>query len=153
MANDTFQTVKLPATLFAELGATSADFADKLTAFLADAKATKLSLAAAESAATVSASASADFTTRLEAVEKAVVDFMVVDSASILAEATKAAKLEASAVASAILAKTGGEPLAASAPAAAPSAPAANKLKRADFAKLSVSEQSEFCIGGGSVED
>lgn len=152
MATETFQTVKLPAALFAELGATSADFADKLAAFLSDAKATKLSLANAEAAATVTASAGVDLEARLASVEKAVADFKLVDSAAIFAEATKAAKLEASAVASAILAKTGGDALPASAPASLPAA-AANKIKRADFSKLSAGEQSKFCIAGGSVED
>lgn len=152
MANETFQTVKLPGALFAELGATSADFADKLAAFFADAKATKASLESAESAVAASASTSADFTARLAVVEKSVADFKAADSAAILADCVKAAKLEASSVASAILAKTGGDALPASAPASAP-AQSANKIKRADFAKLSASEQSKFCIGGGSVED
>lgn len=118
MANETFQTVKLPGALFAELGATSADFADKLAAFFADAKSTKASLESAESAVAASASTSADFTARLAAVEKSVADFKDSDSAAILADCVKAAKLEASSVASAILAKTGGDALPASAPAA-----------------------------------
>lgn len=151
-AQDTFHTLKLSGSLLAELGATPADFSDKLAAFLADAKATKVSLASAESAASASASAGVDLAARLAAVEKSVAAFVAVDSASILAEATKAAKLEASSVASAILAKTGGDALPASSPATV-TPQAANKITRVDFAKLSASEQSKFCIGGGSVVD
>ena len=116
MATETFQSVKLPASLFAELGATPADFADKFAAFLADSKAAKLSLASAEAAATVTASAGVDMAARLDAVEKSVAAFLAVDSAAILASATAAAKVEASAVASAILAKSGGAPIVASVP-------------------------------------
>jgi hypothetical protein len=152
MATETFQTVKLPASLFAELGATPADFADKFAAFLADSKAAKLSLASAEAAATVTASAGVDMAARLDAVEKSVAAFLAVDSAAILASATAAAKVEASSVASAILAKSGGAPLVASVPVE-PGKPAANKIARADFSKLSANEQSRFCREGGSVVD
>ncbi len=110
-AQDTFHTLKLSGALLAELGATPADFADKLAAFLADAKATKVSLASAESAASATASAGADLAARLAAVEKSVAGFKAVDATAILAQAKETATATASSVAASILAKSGGAPL------------------------------------------
>lgn len=114
---DNILTLKLPESVLAELGATPADFQAKLTAFLADAKADKARLSQAQETATVTASANADIITRLAAVEANVAALQkapAFDRAALLSEA----KADASNLFTAMLAKTGGAPIAAASVAA-----------------------------------
>lgn len=153
MATETFQTLKLSDALMAELGATTADFSDKLTALLASSRESKVNVIAAQAAATETASAGVELADRLAALESRFVamESSKLDSDNILAAAKEAAKMEASATASAILAKSGGVPISASLPAAE----AASKLalSRAEFSALNPVEQSRFCLSGGRISE
>lgn len=105
-----FQTIKLSDELLAKLGATPADFADKLTALLASSDADKAALSQAQASATATATASAELLTRLAAVEANVAALQKAPGLD-REEIIKAAEAKASATASAILAKGGGAPL------------------------------------------
>lgn len=106
-----FQTIKLSDELLAKLGATPADFANKLTALLASSEADKAALSAAKNEnETATATANAELLTRLSTIEANVAALQkapAFDKAALLAEA----EAKASATASAILAKSGGAPI------------------------------------------
>ena len=141
-----FQTLKLSDELLAKIGATPADFADKLAALLATSEADKAALSAAAKNETATVTASAELLTRLSNVEANVAALKsapAFDRAALLAEA----EAKASAAASAILAKSGGAPLPTSTVAA--NDPAANleAAKDADPAKRYAADaklQAEF---------
>lgn len=124
-----FQTLKLSDELLAKLGATPADFADKLTALLATSEADKAALSAAAKNQTETVTANAELLARLSTIEANVAALQkapAFDRAALLAEA----EAKASATASAILAKSGGAPL--TAPTVAANDPAANGTAAAD---------------------
>lgn len=111
-----FLTAKIPQALADRIGASAADFSEKLTALL-DGQDAKL---AAALAAPKPAEPDAGLVARLEAVESKLAELSAapaVDRAALLKECRDAAATETAAKLSAVLAKTGGSPLAASEPA------------------------------------
>lgn len=118
--SENFLTAKIPQALADKLGANGSNFAEKLTAFLAE---SDTKLAEAAKAATVTASAGDALAARLDSLEAQFASLKAapaVDREDVL----KAAKLEASQLVAAAIAKTGGTPLAAATePAAAAGVP------------------------------
>lgn len=118
--SENFLTAKIPQALADKLGANGSNFADKLSAFLAE---NDTKLADAAKAATETATAGVDLAARLESLETQFASMKAAPSVD-REDVLKAAKLEASQLVAAAIAKTGGTPLAAaSEPAAAAGVP------------------------------
>lgn len=110
-----FLTAKIPQALADRIGASAADFSEKLSALL-DGQDAKL---AAAMAAPKPAEIDASLVSRLSAVETKLAELSaapVVDKAALLQECREAAAAETAAKMAAVLAKTAGAPLASGEP-------------------------------------
>jgi len=123
-----FLTAKIPQALADRLGANAADFSDKLTAFL-DSQAADL---AAAKAAPKAAEVDASLISRLSAVESHLASLKAapaIDREALLKECRETAAAETASKLAAVLAKNGGQEIAAAA-----SEPAASGARTFDAA-------------------